>query len=260
MHVLRILCLVATTITGVVADAPLIHDFQGYNTGVYGINPNQSYHSSNITSPLWQVNILNTSAVDAGYLLTAIPEDWLGWRRGAGNYGPYIFSGKDLSLVYAAPVFNLAKMLGVQYYNGAPYLVFFAGTLIDGSHGNGNCYLMDKNYKIAHVIKAVNAPENADLHECQLTANGTAVITAYYTLPYDLTPVGGPANGSLVDSMFQEVDIATGALVYEWRASDHYPLTATYSNYTDDDSTKSGFDFFHLNSVEKVSRFPVFSR
>jgi hypothetical protein len=258
MHILRLLCPLVTIITGVVADAPLVRDFKAYNSGVYGINPNQSYHTSNITSPLWQVNSWNKTAVDpTGYILTAFPENWRGWHKGGSDYGPFLFSAKDLSLVYAAPIFRLAKVLGIQEYNGTSYITFFAGVLIDGSHGDGKCYLMDSHYRIAHVISAVNAPQNNDLHECLITPNGTAVITSYYNIPYDLTPVGGPENGTLIDSMLQEIDIATGELIYEWKAIEHYPLSYSFSTFSGNDSL-TPFDWFHLNSIQKVSCLFIF--
>jgi hypothetical protein len=259
MYVLRTIYSLVAIVTGVAADAPLIRDFRGYNNGTYGVNPNQTYHSSNISSPLWQVNAWNETAVDpTPYLFTAFPEKWAPWGTDPGNYGPYIYSTKDLSLVYAAPLFKQTKIYGIQEYNGTSYLTFFAGKLIDGEHGNGKCYLMDSTYTIAHVISAVNAPQDVDLHECFLTTEGTAVITSYYNIPYDLTPVGGPVNGTLIDSMFQEVDIATGALIYEWKATDHFPLSSSYSVYDATKDAVNGFDYFHLNSIEKVSRSSTF--
>ncbi|KAH8660384.1 ASST-domain-containing protein [Xylariales sp. PMI_506] len=237
---------------GVMADAPLIYDTKAYNGGSYGYFPTQTYHSSAIKSPMWLVNSWNQTLTDPSpYLLIALPQVWAGWTYASesGEYGPYIFSTKDLSLVYADPIFPDAKMLGVQQYNGSNYLTFFGGYLIDSSHGAGKCYLMNSHYEIAHVINAVNAPQNVDLHECLLTTDGTAIITSYYNTPYNLTEFGGPANGTLINSMFQEIDIATGDLLFEWKAFDHYPLSYSYVPL----NTGGQIDWFHLNSVEKTS-------
>lgn len=253
MRWLNQVCLLTILLTKASCDAPLSHNFTLYNKGAYGLQPQQTYQSSNITSPIWQVNLWDVDAVDTdGYLFMALPEHWApaGDPAGNSNYGPYIFDSKDLSLVYANPTWNLSKSEGIQEYNGEPYMVFFGGELIDHGHGNGKCYLMNTKYEIEYVISAVNATQDVDLHECLLTSNGTALIISYYNLPYDLTPLGGPVNGSLTDCLFQEIDIATGDLLFEWKAIEHYPLD--YSNSTYVDNGHTGTDWFHLNSVQKV--------
>lgn len=79
-------------------------------------------------------------------------------------------------------------------------------------------------------------------------------MTIYYPQPADLTSFGGPENGWLLDSIFQEVDLETGELIFEWRASDHIPTESTMRSTLDTDEGKSpasGFDYFHINSIEK---------
>jgi Arylsulfotransferase (ASST) len=51
------------------------------------------------------------------------------------------------------------------------------------------------------------------------------LITAYERKPWDLSAIGGPRNGTLLDSVFQEIDIATGKEVFTWRASEHFAIT-----------------------------------
>ena len=51
---------------------------------------------------------------------------------------------------------------------------------------------------IAHV-RAGNGLQ-ADLHEFQLTPQGTALITAYDPIRCDLSAVGGSADGALIDA------------------------------------------------------------
>ena len=54
------------------------------------------------------------------------------------------------------------------------------------------------------------------------------LLTIYDTIPTDLTLIGGPSSGWIYDCIFQEVDIATGELIFEWRASLHYPINSTF--------------------------------
>lgn len=54
--------------------------------------------------------------------------------------------------------------------------------------------------------------------------------------------------------MFQEIEIETGNLIFQWRASDNVPLTDSYKDRGGDGKTKeTSYDFFHLNSIEKDS-------
>lgn len=54
----------------------------------------------------------------------------------------------------------------------------------------------------------------------------------------------------LWESLFQEVDIETGAVLFEWRASEHFPMSEVYS--TPNKGTRQApWDFFHINQVDK---------
>ncbi|KAK6065368.1 hypothetical protein SCUP515_11271 [Seiridium cupressi] len=187
MHTHQLLCLLTPLIVEAACDASLSYNFTLYNSGAYGYAPNQTYRSSNITSPVWQINIWDQEAVNTtDYLFMALPEHWKasGDPLGNSNYGPYIFSNKDFSLVYADPTWDLAKSEGVQEYNDKPYMVFFGGELVDSGHGHGKCYLVNTKYEIEYTISAVGTPQDVDLHECLLIFNGTALIISYYSMPY----------------------------------------------------------------------------
>jgi hypothetical protein len=58
------------------------------------------------------------------------------------------------------------------------------------------------------------------------------------------------------DGLFQEIDIETGDLVFEWRATDHIRMSDVFSSPSRKDghgkSKKDAFDFFHINSVDKT--------
>lgn len=67
-----------------------------------------------------------------------------------------------------------------------------------------------------------------------------------------MSDIGGPATGWLYDGLFQEIDIATGELLFEWRVSDHVPLNVTYETLaTQGYERNTAFDYFHINSVDK---------
>jgi Arylsulfotransferase (ASST) len=129
----------------------------------------------------------------------------------------------------------------VQSYQGAPVLTWWQG---DGFGGlsQGADYIADGSYKVVATVHAGNGLQ-ADGHEFQLTPQGTALITAYHAVPYDLSSVGGPSSGQAIDGVVQEIDIATGQVLFEWHSLDHVPLTDSYQ------PVESPYDYFHLNSV-----------
>ena len=55
-----------------------------------------------------------------------------------------------------------------------------------------------------------------------------ALITTWKPLYCDLAAVGGPAVGAVYDAAFQEIDVRTGLVRYEWDSIDHVPLSDTY--------------------------------
>lgn len=85
----------------------------------------------------------------------------------------------------------------------------------------------------------------------------------YDKVPADLTSVGGPKDGWLWDGTFQEVNIETGELIFEWRASQHLPFSGAYRGREGHGTSNADpWDFFHLNSVDKDEKgnFLVSSR
>ena len=128
----------------------------------------------------------------------------------------------------------------VQQYQGAPVLTWWEGTITvpDGY------VIMDQGYNELHRFSPGNGL-SGDLHECRLTAAGTALVTAYQLVTKDLTAFGGTARSTMMDCVVQEVDPASGEVAFQWRASDHIPLSETRFSYT----TAQDFDPFHINSI-----------
>ena len=118
--------------------------------------------------------------------------------------------------------------------------------------------LLDSNYKEAYRIQAVGDGNSGDLHEFRLTKDGTALISIFNNTQADLTRMKGgwrPEDGWLTDGMFQEVDVETNELLFEWRALDHVKPEDTFhfdpfGGYWE----SHPFDYYHLNSIEKDSR------
>ena len=127
-------------------------------------------------------------------------------------------------------------------------LTWWQGDISVHGFGLGEDVIADDTYTdIAHV-RAGNGLQ-ADLHEFQLTPQGTALITAYDPIMCDLSSVGGPADGRRHRRVMQEIDVTTGLVMYEWTSVDHVALERILSNPRALRARAYPFDFFHLNSI-----------
>jgi hypothetical protein len=166
-------------------------------------------------------------------------------RGGSGDDGPEIVE-PDGSLVWFQPVSGQlrAEDFRVQTYRGRPVLTWYVGRPSHG-HGQGSDVVADSTYATIAEVRAGNG-YRADHHEFQLTRWGTALITAYQPVHWDLRGIGGPADGIVYDGIFQEIDIPTGNVLAEWHSLDHVDLADSYVTLHPDRK----FDYFHINSLD----------
>lgn len=88
----------------------------------------------------------------------------------------------------------------------------------------------------------------ADLHELTITAEGTAIISIYQIYP----TIMWNKKIYIWDCLFQEINITTRELIFEWRASEHHSLDETYASIgTGGRNSHSPWDWYHINSVQK---------
>ncbi|MHA6805879.1 arylsulfotransferase family protein [Salinifilum ghardaiensis] len=141
-------------------------------------------------------------------------------------------------------IFDLQK----QQYRGQPVLTYWEGDLIaPPGYGEGTAVIRDRSYREIARVQAGNGFD-ADIHEFRITPRGTALLLGYRAVPADLRPVGGPADGRLLENAVQEVDIETGEVLLDWRATEHIGLDESYLELPED--TKAvPWDYFHVNSV-----------
>ena len=129
-----------------------------------------------------------------------------------------------------------------------PVLTYWQG-YTQGSHGYGLgvAEILNSHYQVEATFRAGNGAM-VDLHEFQLTPRGTAFVTAYEAIRWNLTPVGGKANAIVLDPVIQEIDVKTGLVEFEWNSLDHIPLNA--SVLPPPKTTTRAWDYVHLNSVD----------
>jgi len=179
---------------------------------------------------------------------------------GPGHGGSYIIDTKGHFVWFGPNTASHHRLnFSAQTFKGEPVLTWFQG-LVVGGYGRGELVIADSSYKIRHIIRA-HGNQLADFHEFVVTPQGTALITIYRRhANVNLRAVGGPANGYLVSGVCQEIDIATGNLLFEWDSwaptNPHVPLTDTFQKIGVGDGghgTKaSPFNYFHINSIAEV--------
>jgi hypothetical protein len=168
--------------------------------------------------------------------------------KGGGVAGQLMIVRSDGSLVWSRtiPSNMSANDLKLQNWRGDSVLTWWQGEEHPHGYGSGEHHIIDAGYGAVATVSAANG-YSADLHDFQLTDRGTALMTAYALVRWDLRPYGGSANGIALDSIVQEVDISTGVALFEWHALDHVSPSASYVGVTTD--TTTAWDFFHVNSI-----------
>ena len=161
---------------------------------------------------------------------------------GPGQRGPMILDDRG-RLVWFKRTKNVAINFRRQVYKGRPVLTWWEGTITNIGTGSGEGVIVDSTYKEIARVRAGNGLQ-ADVHEFLITPEGTALITIYAEKTLDLTAIGGPAAHPTLDSIIQEVDIASGKVLFQWSSLDHVAIQDSWSPIL------TPFDYFHINSVD----------
>jgi len=171
---------------------------------------------------------------------------------GPGRNGPMIFDEAG-NVVWFDPLApNLAASnLQVQQYNGRPVLTWWQGYIPPQGFGQGEEVIDNSAYQQVARVHAGNGYK-ADLHDFHITPRDTAVMTVFNPIDCNLSWMGGPSGGAVTDSVFQEIDLATGLVRSEWHSLDHVGLSESFSSAVSS-STEWPFDYFHVNSVDQLA-------
>jgi hypothetical protein len=198
-----------------------------------------------LAPPVATVSVSKPSAAP-GYVFIAPKQD-------AIEKGPEIIDDRG-SPVWFRPVPEQATDFRVQTYEGRPVLTWWEGppkAPVSGS-GVGHGVILNRAYRQIARVDASFGPDTADLHEFQLTPQGTALLTVYRIVPRNLSSVGGPVNGKAVDGLVEEIDVRTGRVLFTWHSLDYVALSESYTAPPPKTGKGSdgAYDYFHINSVD----------
>jgi hypothetical protein len=249
------LALVVAAAAGIGTGTAVAHGNPGHGNPGHGNQPPNDYPVPGIdysTAPQDlappQITVLKKDpAADSGDIFVA-PKGAPTSPTTPGQQGPEIIDNQGRP-IWFQPIDQpyASTDLRVQQYRGQPVLTYTVGQSSGGpGHSEGEDVILNQHYQQIATVSAGNGLA-ADQHEFALTPNGTALITIYHQVPYDLSSVGGPANGSVLDGIVQEIDVATGKVLFQWDSLQHVPLTDSYQPVPTNAATP--YDYFHINSV-----------
>lgn len=209
----------------------------------YGDYPFQTFESTDLTPPAVSRKVDSPACHDG--LFTFLTPRGKGVNEGRGM----VILDDEGELVWMQKTEGQPYNLDVQEYKGAPHLTYWLGDDTVGGHGEGDYYLLNSSYDVVAKISALD-DLRADLHALTLTSNDTAIISIYQQYEKEK---GGKLQ-YIWDCLFQEIDVATNSLLFQWRASDHHDTSESFHNpryKTEGLTNRTHWDWYHLNSVQK---------
>ncbi|KAF1349616.1 ASST-domain-containing protein [Delphinella strobiligena] len=208
-------------------------------------------------APILEIDLLRPELVAPGYIFVAPYRNVDPGPYIYDNFGELVWSGAGSS----GP--KTAHAPHTCIYNGEEHLCYFQGEQHQG-FARGHGVIMDKHYRIVKTVESAGAGASSDMHEFRLTpysGGKTALMTVYQPRMFDLTsnPMykikGG--MGWIVEGVFQEIEIETGKVIFEWRSTDHLDPSLSYTMPGTTDTSGNGltentpWDYFHINSIDK---------
>lgn len=166
--------------------------------------------------------------------------------NGSGSDGPAIFDNEG-DLIWLRPDSGTqVTNLNVVELAGQPTLAWWEGS-VNGGIGTGDVVLADSTYREISRVRAGNG-RRADLHEFQLTPQGTALLLADAGVPAASALAGAGLGGQVMDCAVQEIDLRTGAVLFEWHSVDHIAIDESFVPPTTDPTAI--YDYVHANSID----------
>ena len=170
-----------------------------------------------------------------GYIFTAP-------KKGPGQDGPMIIDNLGQPVWFSKGKYALD--FKVQYYQGKPVLTWWEGDPFPRP-SVGEYVILDSSYREITRVQAGNGHQG-NQHEFLVTPQDTALFTVYNPVRRDLSPLGGPKDGLVMEGIIQEVDIETGEVLFEWHSLEYVNPDESYRK----PKYRKYFDYFHINSID----------
>ena len=167
-------------------------------------------------------------------------------KRGPTQQGPMILDGAG-EPVWFKPLAGDQQAFDfrAQEYRGQPVLTWWQGRMAT-YRGTGVGRIVNADYEPVATVRAGNGYD-LDAHEFLLTPAGTALVMSYLIVPWDLSKLGGRSDGLLETNVVQEIDVESGAVLFEWHTLGTIGLGESYRPAPRERGKVH--DPYHLNSI-----------
>lgn len=163
----------------------------------------------------------------------------------ADQEGPMIVNDQGKVVWFHPLKGKRAADFAVDHYRGEKVLIWWQGQ-IRHSFGKDRLVILDEHYKPVARVKSQGYAD-IDGHEVKLTPRGTALFFIKNPVMWDV-PGDGKGKRPVMDDVIQEVDIATGRVLFEWHSLGHIDVQETYT--LSDTYIDRPWDWLHANSIE----------
>ncbi|KAL1968482.1 hypothetical protein VTN77DRAFT_1692 [Rasamsonia byssochlamydoides] len=215
-----------------------------------------------IKAPKFDVVVHDPSRVSPGYWFVApyanIEPDPPTKKYTPCQVGPHIYDA-DGTLVWAGScdyenqnIFDFKVVDNIDDQAHLSFIIEHAYQNEGGRRGGGQ--ILNSHYEYENWVPVTNDLGAFDIHEFNILDGGkTALVTTYRPEFLDLSDLGRPMEqGWVMTGGFEELDVATGRVIFEWRSLPHIPLgESTSLPPSTPIADPPGWDYLHVNSVDK---------
>ena len=185
----------------------------------------------------------NGDGIAPGLLITAAQRGDLSKHQA----GPMIYDNLGEPVWFMPfPIQSRSSYATKITWFGADALAWYDGDFFGPGAFNGEWVILDNTYQEIARVQAGNGYQS-DQHEFIVTPADTALMLIYAPVVRDMTDFGGQPDATVIDAVVQELDLTTGAVLFEWHSltDDGIPLTDAYSSLTG-----PFVDYVHPNSID----------
>ncbi|KAK5110420.1 hypothetical protein LTR85_001030 [Meristemomyces frigidus] len=215
-----------------------------------------------LRAPRFNVTVYDANRVTPGYWFVAPYASIVQQTQPKRYYqacqtGPAIYDGAGNLVWSGACEFRNQNTCDFRPFrsNGSDHLsAILYGWELDRK---GRGIIMDSSYEVSHSINVPRAERSMNMHEMQMANDGKTAMYIIHKSDWvdisELSPFGIQEEAGWVFNIgFREVEIDTGKALFEWWALDHVPLSTSSVEIDGlDGPPPAGWNFFHMNSVDK---------
>ncbi|KAK5171213.1 uncharacterized protein LTR77_004357 [Saxophila tyrrhenica] len=231
----------------------------GYDSNVVKIDAHGAEHHQDfykfltrpdIDAPRWNIRKHNKSAIAPGYWFLGPYQDPMQDERGGGWVGPHIYDGNGELIWSGVPMLSGFDVFDfkVSQYKGQNMLSMIY------RHENG--ILINSQYGLEEKFNVEDEHARLNMHDFSLTDNGTALMLKTFTksaTEEELEAAELDYECRVHYYGFEEVDTATGEVLFDWRSEGIIGLEETVFAKRPKRACHrdGGLDYIHANALDK---------